>query len=204
MRTELYSAPPPLRRENKGFCTILPIRVFTCFGFSKRLTENCAMENSLLREAALLDVAATLKKKGSSQEPGGTCVCERNQPRGAACRYRTDPLTAAFAGLHFCAHRAGWRNRSGRTTGRTFARRSGLVSGDVYERKSAASVYARKGRESNQQKLHFERDGVRAQAADQVLIRTARRVDAESTSVPGRQFALLDTVVGGCRLESSD
>ena len=27
---------------------------------------------------------------------------------------------------------------------------------------------------------------------------------AESTSVPGRQFALLDTVVGGCRLESWD
>ena len=27
---------------------------------------------------------------------------------------------------------------------------------------------------------------------------------AQSTSVPGRQFALLDTVVGGCRLESSD
>ena len=111
------------------------------------------------------------KNQGSSQESGGTCVCERNQPRDAACRYRTDPLTAAFAGLHFCAHRAGWRNRSGRTTGRTFAGRSGLVSGEIYERESAASVYEREGRESNQQKPHFERDGMRAQAADQVLIR---------------------------------
>ena len=60
-----------------------------------------------------------------------------------------------------------------RTTGRTFAGRSGLVSGEIYERESAASVYEREGRESNQQKPHFERDGMRAQAADQVLIRHA-------------------------------
>ena len=33
---------------------------------------------------------------------------------------------------------------------------------------------------------------------------TARRVGAQSTSTPGRQFARLDTIVGGCRLESSD
>ena len=70
------------------------------------------MEINLVREAALPDVTATLKEpgffartrvlrknQGSSQEPGGTCVCERNQPRDAACRYRTDPLTTAFAGL---------------------------------------------------------------------------------------------------------
>ena len=105
------------------------------------------------------------KNQGSSQESGGTCVFERNQPRDAACRYRTDPLTAAFAGLHFCAHRAGWRNRSGRTTGGTFAGRSGLLSGDVYERESAASVDATEGRDPNQQKPHFELDGVRAPAA---------------------------------------
>ena len=96
-----------------------------------------------------------------------------------------------------------YRSRSGRTTGRTFAGRSGLVSGEVYERQSAASVYEREGRESNQQKPHFERDGVRAQSTGQVLIRPTRG-GAESTSVPGRQFVLLDTVVGGCRLESSD
>ena len=113
------------------------------------------------------------KNQGSSQESGGTCVFERNQPRDAACRYRTDPLTAAFAGLHFCAHRAGWRNRSGRTTGRTFVGRSGLVSGDIYERGSAASVYEREGINPNQDKPHFERGGVRAQAAGQVLIRHA-------------------------------
>ena len=33
---------------------------------------------------------------------------------------------------------------------------------------------------------------------------TAGRQGAQSTSVPGRQFALVATVVGGCRLESSD
>ena len=74
---------------------------------------------------------------------------------------------------HFCAHRAGWRNRSGRTTGRTFDGRSGLVSGDVYERESAASVYEREGRDPNQQNPHFEQDRVRAQAVGQVLIRHA-------------------------------
>ena len=105
------------------------------------------------------------KNQGSSQESGGTCVFERNPPRVAACRHRTDPFTAAFAGLHFCAHRAGWRNRSGRTTGRAFAGRSGLLSGDVYERETAASVSTERGRDPNQQKPHFQLDGVRAQAA---------------------------------------
>ena len=32
----------------------------------------------------------------------------------------------------------------------------------------------------------------------------AGRVDAQSTSVLGRRFALVAKVVGGCRLESSD
>ena len=32
----------------------------------------------------------------------------------------------------------------------------------------------------------------------------AGRVGAQSISVPGRQFALVAMVVGGCRLESSD
>ena len=64
------------------------------------------MEIYLLREAALPDVAAQRSKnQGSSQESGGTC--ERNEPRDVACRYRTNPLTAAFAGLHFCVQRAG-------------------------------------------------------------------------------------------------
>ena len=76
------------------------------------------------------------KNQDSSQESGGTCV-----------------------------DRAGWCYRSGRITGNTFAGRSGLVSGDVYEGESAASVDTTEGRDPNQQKPHFERDGVGAPAA---------------------------------------
>ena len=36
------------------------------------------------------------------------------------------------------------------------------------------------------------------------IVDTARRLGSKSTSVPERQFALYATVVGGCRLESSD
>ena len=137
------------------------------------------------------------KNRGSSQESGSTCVCERNQPRDAACRYRIDTFTAAFAGLHFCAHRAGWCNTSDRATGRTFVGRSGLVSREVYKRESAVSVYERVGREPNQQKPRWG-------ASCWVGTDTARRVGVQSISVLGRQFVFLDWVLGGCTLESSD
>ena len=126
------------------------------------------MEINLVHEAALPDVAATLKEPGFfARIRWYLRLCERNQPRDAACRYRTDPFTAAFAGLAFCVDHAGWCNRSGGITGRTFAGRSGLVSGDVYEGESAASVDTTEGRDPNQQKPHdhFELDGVRAPAA---------------------------------------
>ena len=70
------------------------------------------MEINLLRhgEAALPDVTATFKGPGFfARIRWYLRLCERNQPRGAACRYRTDPLTVAFTGLHFCVHRAGWQ-----------------------------------------------------------------------------------------------
>ena len=41
----------------------------------------------------------------------------------------------------------------------------GVVSGNVYERESAASVDTTEGRNPNQQKPHFELDGVRVPAA---------------------------------------
>jgi hypothetical protein len=56
-----FTVESPLRRENKGFLYISSDYVF---GFPKRLTEICAMEINLLREAALPDVAATLKEPG--------------------------------------------------------------------------------------------------------------------------------------------
>ena len=49
--------------------------------------------------------------------------------------------------------------------GRTFAGRSGLVSGGIHERESAASVDTTEDRDLNQQKPHFELDGVRAPTA---------------------------------------
>ena len=141
--------------------------------------------NQPAREAALSDVTAMLKEPGFFVTSRCTCVCERIQPRDAACRDPCDCVAAAFAESQFCIDRAGWRSRSGRTTGRTFVGRSGVVSGEVYERESAASVYEREGRESNQQKPHFERDGVRAQAADQVLIRHAGWVRSRPAYLDG-------------------
>ena len=123
------------------------------------------MEINLLVKQLFTMSPQRSKNQGSSQESGGTCVSERNQPRDAACRYRTDPFTAAFAGSVFCVDQAGWCNRSGRTTGRTFVGWLGVVSGNVYERESAASVDTTEGRNPNQQKPHFELDGVRVPAA---------------------------------------
>ena len=122
-----FTVKSPLRRENKGFLYISSDYVF---GFPKRLTKIGAMGINLLREAALPDVVATLKEpRFFARIRWYLRLSERNQPRGAACRYRTDSLTITFAGLHFCVHRAGWRDRSGKTTGKTFAGWSGLVSG---------------------------------------------------------------------------
>ena len=59
------------------------------------------MEINLLVKQLFTMSPQRSKNQGSSQESGGTCVSERNQPRDAACRYRTDPFTAAFAGLQF-------------------------------------------------------------------------------------------------------
>ena len=56
----------------------------------------------------------------------------------------------------------GWCNRSGRITGRAFVGRSGLVSGDICIRENADGDIIAKGRNSDQQKPHFELDGVRA------------------------------------------
>ena len=58
-----------------------------------------AMEINLLVKQLFTMSPQRSKNQGSSQESGDTCVCERNQPRDAACRYRTDPFTAAFAGV---------------------------------------------------------------------------------------------------------
>ena len=95
------------------------------------------MENNLLVKQLFQMSPQRPKNQGSSQESGGTCVSERNQPRDAACRYRTDPFTAAFVELAICVDRAGCCNRSGRITGRTFVGRSGLVSGGVCNRENA-------------------------------------------------------------------
>ena len=59
----------------------------------------------------------------------------------------------------------GWCNRSGRITGRTFAGRSGLASGGICNRENADGDNIAKGRNPDQQKPHFELDGVRAPAA---------------------------------------
>ena len=106
------------------------------------------MEIYLLREAALPDVAAQRSKnQGSSQESGGTC--ERNEPRDVACPTALTPLPRLSQDCISASsvQVIGWRNRSGRTTGGTFAGRSGLASGDVYERESAGSVDTTEGRE---------------------------------------------------------
>ena len=80
------------------------------------------------------------------------------------CKHYADNMNVSFMNVT-------WWYRS--TTGRTFAGRSGLVSGEIYERETAASVDATKGRDPNQQKPHFELDGMRAQAAGQALTRHA-------------------------------
>jgi hypothetical protein len=123
------------------------------------------MARHLLAKQSHSDFVAEPSEMGFFARIRIICVCERNQPRDAACRYRTDPFTAAFAGLAFCDDRAGWCNRSGRITCRTFAGRSGLVSGDVCNRENADGDNIAQGRDPNQQKPHFELDGVRAPAA---------------------------------------
>ena len=91
------------------------------------------------------------KNQGFSQESGSTAT----SPGMLLAATALTPLPrATFAGLHSCVDRAGWRNRSGRTTDRT----TGLVSRDVYERESTASVDTTEGRHPNQQLPHFERD----------------------------------------------
>ena len=84
----------------RGF---LRLRVYLSVSEESQLHEN---ESSQWKSTSFVKQLFTMspqrsKNQGSSPESGGTCVCERNQPRDAACRYRTDPFTAAFAGLQF-------------------------------------------------------------------------------------------------------
>ena len=101
------------------------------------------MEINLLREAALPDATARpqrSKNQGSSQESGGTCVFVNATSPGmllAATALIPLPRLSQDCIYAFIVQVLGWRNRSGRTIGKTLAGRSGLVSGGVCNREDA-------------------------------------------------------------------
>ena len=99
IRAGFYREIPPEEGKRGIFCDYVLYCVFYFREKSITRKRKFAMEINLLVKQLFQMSPQRSKNQGSSHESGGTCVCERIQPWDAACHYRTDPFTAAFAGV---------------------------------------------------------------------------------------------------------